>query len=96
MNLRQAGGKVPIQTGEALHPYQLVDFPSRKVFDSLYSKSVGAASRDKYWKVLTKRAAGATLDDAGLPFGLTKERVRQIEAKFLRLMRQHHFESKVS
>lgn len=92
MNLRQGGGKVPVFTGGSLHPYKLIDFPSRKVFDSLYNKSVGAASREKYWQVLTKRAAGATLDDAGRPYGLTKERVRQIEAKFLRLMRQHHFE----
>ena len=96
MNLRQAGGKVPIQTGDSLHPYQLVDFPSRKVFDSLYSQWVGAQSRDKYWQVLTRRAAGAMLDEAGRPYGLTKERVRQIEAKFLRLMRQRHFESKAS
>lgn len=96
MNLRQAQGKVPIHTGNNRHPYELVAFPSREVFESLYRKSVGASQRDKYWEVLTKRAAGATLDDAGRSYGLTKERVRQIEAKFLRLMRQHHFESKVS
>lgn len=89
MNLRQAEGKVPVFTGGTLHPYKLVPFPSRGEFDSLY-KNLGQASRDKYWTVLKARADGAMLTEAGKPFGITKERVRQIEAKFLRLMRERH------
>ena len=81
---------MPIQTGDGKHPWRLVDFPTREIFNDLYGKQVSAESREKYWEVLTKRAAGATLDDAGRPYGLTKERVRQIEAKFMRLMRQHY------
>ena len=34
-NLRLYGGRVPILTGDAAHPIQLVDFPTREVFASL-------------------------------------------------------------
>lgn len=88
MNLRQGEGKVPIYTGGA-HPYKLVPFPSKGEFDALYT-NLGQASKDKYWEILKARAAGAMLTEAGKPFGITKERVRQIEAKFLRLMREQH------
>lgn len=88
MNLRQCEGKVPIFKG-GLHPYKLVPFPSRGEFDALY-KNLGQSSKDKYWEILKARAGGAMLNEAGKPFGITKERVRQIEAKFLRLMREQH------
>jgi hypothetical protein len=88
MNLRQGNGQVPIHTG-GTHPYKLVPFPSRGDFDALYT-NLGQASRDKYYAILKARAAGAMLNEAGKPFGITKERVRQIESKFLRLMREQH------
>ncbi len=86
MNLKDAGGRVPLQTGDPDMPYRLVDFPSRDQFDKLMPR-LSQASRDKYWTILTKRAAGATLSESAVEYGVTKERVRQIEAKFLRLMR---------
>jgi ssDNA-specific exonuclease RecJ len=89
-NLRLYGGRVPILTGDAAHPIQLVDFPTREVFASLYGKQVKGENIERYWQMLNARAKGATLVDAGRSQAITRERVRQIEAKFLRLMRQHH------
>ena len=96
MNLRLTGGRVPIQTGDLNAPYVLIDFPTREVFDSLYSHHLRAGSRDKYWDVLTRRKGGATLKEAGKPYAMTAERVRQVEAKFIRLMTKLYFESKNS
>jgi hypothetical protein len=89
-NLRLYGGRVPLLTGDADHPVKLVDFPTREVFDSLYGNRVKGENRERYFAMLRSRANGSTLIEAGKPYGLTRERVRQIEAKFLRLMRQHH------
>lgn len=85
MNLRLANGKVPIRWhGDT--PYILVDFPSKTAFIDLYSRSVRKENILKYWKILKARANGATLEEAGKPYGIGKERVRQIEAKFIRLL----------
>ncbi|MFZ4599956.1 MAG: hypothetical protein ACOYNN_15030 [Terrimicrobiaceae bacterium] len=86
MNLRQGEGKVPVFTG-GIKPFKLVPFPTREEFNDLY-KNISQNSKDKYWSILQARAGGSMLADAGKPFGVTKERVRQIEAKFLRLMRE--------
>lgn len=49
-----------------------------------FRKSGGELVNDwyKYFKILKKRVAGHTLISAGDEFGLTRERVRQIEKKF--------------
>ena len=86
MNLKQGGGRVPLKTGDMDHPYVLVDFPSRKEFDTLYGNRVTEEGRERNWIVLTERSKGATLLQAGAPYSLTRERVRQIEAKFLRIL----------
>lgn len=86
MNLKDAGGRVPIQTGDPDMPYRIVDFPTKEEFDKLMPR-ISQASRDKYWDILKRRAGGATLTESASEYGVTKERVRQIEAKFLRLMR---------
>lgn len=86
MNLKDAGGRVPLETGDPNMPYRIVDFPSREEFDTLLRR-INPDNRDKYWAILKKRADGATLSEAGQLYGLSKERVRQMEAKFLRLMR---------
>ena len=84
MNLRLANGKVPVRCdGET--PYLLVDFPSKTSFVDLYPRRIDKRLIYKYWDILKARSNGASLEEAGSPFGLTKERVRQIEAKFLRL-----------
>ena len=95
-NLRLYGGRVPLLTGDADHPVKLVDFPTREVFDSLYGKRVKGENLQRYWEMLTARAKGASLADAGRSQAITRERVRQIEAKFLRLMRQHHQRKQLS
>ena len=82
MNLKLFGGKVPIYQAGAVH---LVDFPSREVFDGLFARSP-AVNRDQYWQILNQRAKGFTLAESGKPYGYSRERVRQIEAKFLRGM----------
>jgi hypothetical protein len=82
MNLLQGSGRVPIPSGQSDMPYLLIEFPTREVFDSLYSRRV---NKENNWLVLNRRAKGATLSDAGSPLGISRERVRQIEARFLRL-----------
>jgi hypothetical protein len=91
MNLRECNGRVPILTKDPSNPYTVVDFPKRGAFDALYANTLRADSLDKNWNVLKSRSQGATLQEAGKPYALTKERVRQIEAKFLRLLSQHYW-----
>jgi len=88
VNLRNCGGKVPIKnsTQHEATPYLLVNFPSREVFDKMYAKHKDQALKDRYWVILNARSRGATLTNAGKPFGITRERVRQIEARFQRLV----------
>ena len=87
-NLKEGRGKVPIRntTQHEATPYLLVDFPTREEFDAMYSKHRSQELKDKYWAILKARSQGKTLVDSGNPFGLTRERVRQIEARFQRLM----------
>lgn len=84
MNLKQSRGKVAIR-GRGDTPYLLVEFPSRELFNQLYGR-VNSVNQEKYWNILKNRSLGLTLADAGKPFALTRERVRQIEAKFIRLV----------
>jgi hypothetical protein len=88
INLKEGKGKVPIwnSTQHEATPYLLVDFPTREEFDTLYSKHRSQELKDKYWAILNARSQGKTLVGSGNPFGLTRERVRQIEARFQRLM----------
>jgi DNA-directed RNA polymerase sigma subunit (sigma70/sigma32) len=83
-------GKVPIQSNNPTMPIQMVDFPNSKTFKSLYGAKLSQASLDKYWDVLKARFNGATLENAGKPYSLTRERVRQIESKFIQLLTKHH------
>jgi hypothetical protein len=82
MNLKLFGGKVPIYTGTTV---ELVDFPSKKIFDGLFERSP-PENRDKYWVILKARSKGHSLEESGRPYAYSRERVRQIEAKFLRGM----------
>jgi len=81
---------VAIKSNLVTHPYVLVDFPTRAQFNIMYGGRVKGESLDKYWKVVTARARGATLDEAGRPYELTRERVRQIEAKFILLVSKYY------
>ena len=92
MNLKEGRGKVPIRntTQNEATPYLLVDFPTREEFDALYTKHKSQELKDRYWIILNLRAQGKTLTTAGNPFGLTRERIRQIEARFQRLMEKKY------
>jgi hypothetical protein len=88
ISLRTGGGKVPIlnTTQHEATPYLMVDFPTQKEFYDLYAKHKCHELKYKYWTILKRRAEGMTLKESGRPFGITRERVRQIEARFQRLM----------
>jgi hypothetical protein len=88
MNLKDGRGRVPIRnsTQHEATPYLLVSFPTREEFDVLYSRHKSTDLKDRYWQMLTHRSNGHTLDECGKLFGLTRERVRQIEARFQRLV----------
>lgn len=91
MNLRLTGGKIPINTGNDRHPIMLVDLPDRELFDSLF-KYLRPEGKDKYWDILTERLSGKTLTEVASSRGVTKERVRQIEARILRVLSTHYRE----
>lgn len=100
MNLSSFGGRVPIWGTDPNQPITLVDFPSEEVFNELYEDVAPGytpeASRAKYWAILNARKDGATLSEAGKPYGLTRERVRQIEARFRRLLTLWHCQKETS
>lgn len=89
MNLRLTGGKIPIRTGNDRHPIMLIDPPTREVFNSLFYRGTPMARKDIYWQVLHERLAGKTLKEVGESYGITRERVRQMEAKMVRLLSTH-------
>lgn len=92
-NLKLYGGRVPLLTGHPDNPILLVDFPTFEEFSKLYGHRVSIGSRIRYYELLSARVKGATLEDAGQLAGVTRERARQIEAKFLRLMRRSRLAS---
>jgi hypothetical protein len=91
VNPRLTGGKIPINTGNDRHPIMLVDLPDRELFDSLF-KHLRPEGKDKYWDILNERLSGKTLTEVASARGVTKERVRQIEAKILRVLSIHYRE----
>ena len=91
MNPRLTGGKIPIQTGNDRHPIMLVDLPDRGLFDSLF-KYLRPEGKERYWNILNERLSGKTLTEVASARGVTKERVRQIEAKILRVLSIHYRE----
>jgi hypothetical protein len=91
VNPRLTGGKIPINTGNDRHPIMLVDLPDRGLFDSLF-KYLRPDGKDKYWDILNERLSGKTLTEVASSRGVTKERVRQIEARILRVLSTHYRE----
>jgi hypothetical protein len=89
MNLKLAKGKVPIR-GKGETPFLLVDFPSMEVFKKTYkghNKNI-----EMYWDIVNRLSSGMTMTEAGEPYALSRERVRQIEAKFVRLYGQSYWD----
>jgi len=89
VNLRLTKGKIPVDTGNDRHPIMLVDPPDRGLFDSLFYRSVTPKKKDAYWMVMQSRLAGMTLKDVAILLGVTRERVRQMEAKIVRQLSSH-------
>jgi DNA-directed RNA polymerase, sigma subunit (sigma70/sigma32) len=89
MNLKQAGGMVPIRTTDPASPYALIPFPDREAFIATYKdqhQHTSDESIERYFQMAKLRSEGSTLTEIANTFGVTKERARQIEAKFLRVM----------
>jgi len=86
VNLRLCNGKIPLETGMDRHPIMLVDPPDRGSFDSLFVSRIPPERRDTYWDILNARLKGSTLKEVAEKYQITRERVRQIEAKILRLL----------
>jgi hypothetical protein len=89
MNLKTAKGKVPIR-GKGETPFLLIDFPSKEEFKKIYKGH--ANNIEMYWDIVNRLSNGMTMVEAGQPYALTRERVRQIEAKFIRLLGQAYWE----
>ena len=89
MNLRLAKGKVPIR-GKGETPFLLIDFPSKEDFVKVYKGH--ASNIEMYWDIVSRLSSGMTMVEAGKPYALSRERVRQIEAKFVRLLGQDYWE----
>jgi hypothetical protein len=94
-NLRLYNGRVPIATGDAKHPIELVDFPEWGTFEKLYAH-LSADGRARDFEMLSARIKGSTLEESAKIGGVTRERARQIEARFLRLMRKQWASAKPS
>lgn len=84
-NLRMYGGKVPLP-GSLDSPIKLVDFPSQQEFIELWGNRITAEAKLKYFEMLSARVAGKSMKEVALPYGISRERIRQIEAKFIRLL----------
>ena len=87
MNLKQGSGLVPIH-GRGETPWLLVPMPDREVFDAIYPRHT-PDQRDRLHSILVMRLKGAMLQDCSRAFGITRERVRQIEAHFQRRLGEH-------
>jgi hypothetical protein len=88
MNLRLAKGKVPIR-GKGETPFLLIDFPSKEEFKKVYKGH--ASNIEMYWDIVNRLSNGMTMVEAGKPYALTRERVRQIEAKFITLLGKEYW-----
>jgi hypothetical protein len=89
VNLRFCGGKIPIRNTGNVDVIVLVDFPTKEVFSKMYQKYHRQPAIDRHYEIVKMRVAGHSLSECGRAFDLTKERIRQIEAKFLRKMQEY-------
>lgn len=92
MNLKRGFIMVPGENNN----WVSVQFPGRAEFDRIYSYGVRAKTADRNYDILRARAQGKTLQELAEQFGVTQQRIRQIEQGFIRLIRRDWFESKPS
>lgn len=90
MNLREHNGRVPLRTNDPDSPIRLVDFPSKEVFTALFGSRVTAENLERAYLLMQGRLTGSTLRQLANTTGISVERIRQIEAKFLRALAKHY------
>lgn len=90
MNLRMHNGRVPLRTTNPDSPIRLVDFPSKEVFNALFGNRVTAANLERYYLIMQGRLSGLTLKQLAITNGISVERIRQLEAKFLRVLAKYY------
>lgn len=90
MNLRMHNGRVPLRTTNPDSPIRLVDFPSKEIFQSLFGNRVTAANLERYYLIMQGRLSGLTLKQLATTNGISVERIRQLEAKFLRVLAKYY------
>lgn len=90
MNLRAHNGRVPLPSNNPDSPIRLVDFPPKEVFYSLFGNRVTTENLARYYLIMQVRLGGSTLRQIANTTGLSVERIRQIEAKFLRAIARHY------
>ena len=90
MNLRMHNGRVPLPSNNPDSPIRLVDFPTKEVFNSLFGKRVTAEHLERYYLIMQGRLSGLTLKQLAITNGISVERIRQLEAKFLRVLAKYY------
>jgi len=90
MNMRAHNGRVPLRTNDPDSPIRLVDFPSKEVFSEVFGNRVSTAHLERAYFIMQGRLGGSTLRELATITGISTERIRQIEAKFLRALAKHY------
>ena len=90
MNMRAHNGRVPLRTTDPDSPIRLVDVPSKEVFNELFGNRVTAAHLERAYLIMQGRLGGSTLRQLASTTGISVERIRQIEAKFLRALAKYY------
>jgi hypothetical protein len=76
--------KIAVTTKDPERPIILIDWPERAQLVDMYGSRVKGEKLDVYWNMMIMRRDGETLDTIGRFYGVSKERVRQIEHGFIR------------
>ena len=90
MNMRAHNGRVPLRTTNPDSPIRLVDFPSKEIFNEVFGNRVTAAHLERAYLIMQGRLGGSTLRELATTTGISTERIRQIEAKFLRALAKYY------
>lgn len=83
MNLRFTNGRIPVHLGDRI---VFMALPEREMFNSIFRTGVKPTNKDFYWAVINGRLSGKTLLELAGEHGVSKERIRAVEAKTIRLL----------
>ena len=91
IRMRITKGKIPMFKNWWSDEFiKFVDMPTFEVFKTIYRRRQNNVNEDQlnlYYEALQARYEGKTLQEAGAQIGRSKNRVHQIEQKFLRNLR---------